>query len=207
MSKFKSIYLIRHGETDWNRDKRIQGQSDIPLNETGKEQARLLIPKMAQLEISDFYSSDLARALETAQIATSDLGGRVNIKKDIRFRETHLGEAEGLTFDEIIERHGPEGLVRWRSYEELDLDFKFPQGESKRQMMIRVRDALLETVQNSTAERIAIFCHGMIMRATTFAFDQGTEWDLNLFSNGSIHSFEWQEKRPNHLKYFGKMNP
>ena len=89
MSKLKNIYLIRHGETDWNRDKRFQGQTDIPLNQTGREQASSLVSLMNQLKIEAAFSSDLSRAYETAQIALSD--SRLTIIKDYRLRETNIG--------------------------------------------------------------------------------------------------------------------
>lgn len=203
MSKLKNIYLIRHGETDWNRDKRFQGQTDVALNATGKAQAAELIPLMTQLKIEAAFSSDLSRAYETAQIALSDI--RLNIQKDARLRETNIGEAEGLTYDEIVAKFTEESIIKWRSYEEHNMDFKYLTGESKRQMMVRIRDVVLEISQNATKNNIAIFCHGMVMRAITFAFGQGVDWDHQVFSNGSVHHFVWDDSRPEYLKYNGKI--
>lgn len=203
MSRLKNIYLIRHGETDWNRDKRFQGQTDVPLNVTGKAQAAELIPSMGQLKIEVAFSSDLVRAYETAQIALSDQ--RIIIQKDHRLRETNIGEAEGLTYDEIVAKFTEESIIRWRSYDEHHMDFKYQTGESKRQMMVRIRDAVLEISQNTAKNNIAIFCHGMVMRALTFAFRQGVDWDHQVFSNGSIHHFVWDDSRPEYLKYNGKL--
>lgn len=203
MSKTKNFFFVRHGETDWNRDKRIQGQSDIPLNDLGREQARSLVPFLSSLKLERAFSSDLSRAFETAQIALTD--SPLKIEKDIRFREAHLGEAEGLTPEEIIEKFSLEDLNRWRSYEELDLDFAYPKGESKRKIMVRIRDTILDLAQNSSEQNIVLFGHGIVMRALTHAFNQGTEWDLQLFSNGSVHKFEWSDSRPDYLKYSGKL--
>lgn len=203
MSKLKNIYLIRHGETDWNRDKRFQGQTDVPLNATGKAQAAELVPMMTQLKVDAAFSSDLGRAYETAQIALSDV--RLNIQKDPRLRETNIGEAEGLTYDEIVAKFTEESILKWRSYEEHNMDFKYKTGESKRQMMVRIRDVVLEISQNTTKNNIAIFCHGMVMRAVTFAFNQGVDWDHQVFSNGSVHHFVWDDSRPEYLKYNGKI--
>lgn len=203
MSKLKNIYLIRHGETDWNRDKRFQGQTDVPLNATGKAQAAELVPLMAQLKVDAAFSSDLGRAYETAQIALSDV--RVKIIKDPRLRETNIGEAEGLTYEEIVTKFTEDSIIKWRSYEEHHMDFKYLTGESKRQMMVRIRDAVLEISQNTAKNNIAIFCHGMVMRAITFAFNQGVDWDHQVFSNGSVHHFVWDDSRPEHLKYNGKI--
>ncbi len=203
MSKLKNIYLIRHGETDWNRDKRFQGQTDVVLNTTGKAQAAELIPLMNSLKIEAAFSSDLVRAYETAQIALAEQ--RIPIQKDHRLRETNIGEAEGLTYDQIVEKFAEESILKWRSYEEHHMDFKYVNGESKRQMMVRIRDVVLDISQNTEKNNIAVFCHGMIMRAITFAFNQGVDWDHQVFSNGSVHHFVWDDSRPEHLKYNGKI--
>jgi broad specificity phosphatase PhoE len=202
--KIKNIYLIRHGETDWNRDQRFQGQTDIPLNQTGREQAEQLVTELQDLKIDCIYSSPLSRAYETAQIATSYL--QIQILKESRLKETNIGGAEGLTFQEIEEKFGQHIISRWRSYEERDLDFKYPNGESKRQLMFRVREAILEIAQTPGKNNIAVFAHGMVMRALTFAFHQGVPWDHHVFSNGSIHHFLWDESRSEFLKYQGKIN-
>ena len=203
-TKLKNIYLVRHGETDWNRDKRFQGQTDIPLNALGKEQAQALVNRMTELKIELAFSSHLSRAFETAQIAVQHL--RIPINKDKNLAETNIGKAEGLTLEQIIDEFGSESISKWRSYEERNLDYKFPEGESKRQMMIRIRQAILEIAQLNPQMHIAVFAHGMVMRALTFAFHQGVDWDLNTFANGSIHHFQWDEKKSEFLKYLGKLN-
>lgn len=202
--KNKNLFLIRHGETDWNRAKRFQGRTDIPLNDEGRAQAIALSPRMVELKIDLVISSSLSRAHETALIAIQDI--KLSIQKDDRLQETNIGEAEGLTLDEISEKFGVGHIERWRSYEERDLDFRYPNGESKRQMMARVRDAVLDIAQNNSHQNIALFAHGMVMRALTFAFHQGVEWDLTQFHNGCIHHFVWDDKRPEHMKYMGKVN-
>lgn len=204
MSKVKNLYLIRHGETDWNRERRFQGQTDVPLNPAGKIQAAELISLMNQFKIEAAFASDLQRAFETAQIALSDL--RIGVQKDHRLREANIGEAEGLTIEELIAKFDEEALLRWRSYEEHNMDFKYTNGESKRQIMVRIRDVILEIAQNANHANIAIFCHGMVMRALTFAFQQGVDWDHQVFCNGSVHHFVWHEGRPEHLKYIGKVS-
>ncbi len=199
----KNIYIIRHGETDWNRERRFQGKTDIRLNQLGREQASALSSKLPLLGVEAIFSSPLSRAFETAQLATRELS--LPIVKDERLMETNVGEAEGLTHDEILSKFGESAIERWRSYEERDLDFAYPGGESKRQMMYRARSVFLEISQNTSAENIAIFSHGMIMRALTFCFQQGVPWDLAVFANGSIHHFHWLELRADHLHYKGKL--
>src|SRR5687767_15916178 len=100
------LYIFRHGETDWNLARRIQGHTDIALNERGRDQARDLANRLERYPIQAILSSDLARARETAEIVArrSD----VPVFVDERLREASLGDAEGLTVDEAIARFGAE---------------------------------------------------------------------------------------------------
>lgn len=201
--KIKNIYVVRHGETDWNKNLRFQGLTDIKLNETGREQAIKLRPIMQQLQIESVYSSSLARAYETAELATLDL--KLAIQKDDRLRETNMGAVEGLTHDEIVQKFGEHSLIKWRSYSERLLDYQFENGESKRQMMIRARQVFLEIAQSSNRSSIAVFSHGMLMRAVTHIFGEGEPWDIQVFSNGSVHHYIWSEENPETLLYKSKI--
>lgn len=202
--KVKNIYVIRHGETDWNKNHRFQGQTDIKLNETGRDQAIKLRPLMQQLQIESVYSSTLSRAYETAELATQEI--KISIQKDDRLRETNVGAAEGLTLDELLQKFGPDSLTKWRSYEERLLDYNFENGESKRQMMFRVRQVFLDIAQNSNRSSIAVFSHGMVMRAMTFIFGEGLPWDVQYFANGSVHHFVWSDDNPEILLYKSKIS-
>jgi len=95
-----TLLLVRHGETDWNRDGRWQGLSDTRLNDRGREQARELAAQLDGVDV--LYSSDLARARETAEIVAERLGLEVQV--DERLRERGFGEWEGLNADEIEQR-------------------------------------------------------------------------------------------------------
>ena len=104
-----ALILIRHGETDWNRDRRIQGATDIPLNDTGRAQARataaLLRDRLDASLLATIVSSDLARARETAEIIAEELG--LAAPRAYRgLRERAYGEAEGVGLDEFRERWG-----------------------------------------------------------------------------------------------------
>lgn len=202
--KTKNIYVIRHGETDWNKTLRFQGQTDVPLNELGQEQAKTLAPVLNRLQIESVYSSPLTRAFKTAEISSAEL--KLTIQKDDRLKETNIGIAEGLTSDEVIAQFGEETLLKWRSYEERLLDFRFDKGESKRQVMYRARSVLLDIAQNSNRKNIAVFSHGMLMRALTFVFGSGVAWEQHAFSNGSVHHFLWSDEQPEYLVYKGKIS-
>ncbi|MHB0939990.1 MAG: histidine phosphatase family protein, partial [Armatimonadota bacterium] len=103
------LYLIRHGQTDWNLAQRFQGQSDIPLNEIGRRQANALADRLSSQPFEVAYSSDLQRALETAKVIAGD---RLEIKTDLRLREMDFGDWEGATYNKIKEEC-PGALTTW----------------------------------------------------------------------------------------------
>jgi len=104
------LILVRHGETDWNAQRRYQGQSDVPLSALGQRQAELVAARLAGQKIDAVYASDLSRAWETAKIIAgkSDL----EVSPEPRLRELKFGVLEGLTFDEAESRH-PQMITAW----------------------------------------------------------------------------------------------
>lgn len=151
------IIAIRHGETAWNVDTRIQGQLDIPLNERGRWQARRLASAVADEGFAAVYSSDLARAVETAQ-AVAQGSGR-DIVTDRGLRERHFGEFEGSTWREI-EARWPAQSERWRKR---DLDFAPTGGETLRQFYDRSVAAASRLAAAHPGETIAFVAHGGVM--------------------------------------------
>jgi broad specificity phosphatase PhoE len=101
-----TLLLARHGETDWNRELRIQGSSDIELNELGREQARTLAVELADVELDAIYASDLSRARDTAEAVAATKG--LPVRLDARLRERAFGSWEGLTREDVAERHAGE---------------------------------------------------------------------------------------------------
>src|SRR4051794_38680024 len=122
----KHIYLIRHGETDWNVQERFQGHTDIPLNENGRSQARQLIAVCRHHKIEAILSSDLSRALETAQIIAAQL--EIKVFQNAGLREANLGKAQGLTHSEIEQQFGKSLIERWKSSQLTDADISYPGG-------------------------------------------------------------------------------
>ena len=104
------LMLVRHGETEWNVQRRYQGQSDVPLSELGKRQAELVAERLTDQEIDVVYSSDLKRAWDTAQVIADKIG--LDVSSESRLRELKFGILEGLTFDEAQEKH-PEMIDAW----------------------------------------------------------------------------------------------
>jgi broad specificity phosphatase PhoE len=162
MSKVKTIYAFRHGETDWNKESRFQGRMDIPLNETGRQQALRLREFLHTTSIEAVVSSDLSRALETAQIAMGEMD--VPLILDPRLRETNLGEAEGLTYEEVITRFGSHVMDAWRSIGPGQGDVRFPGGESKQEHLTRILAALDEVLTRQPFDHFAVSTHGGALR-------------------------------------------
>src|SRR5919112_3187296 len=94
-----TLLLARHGETDWNRELRIQGSSDIELNELGRRQAQGLAQELTDVDLDAIYASDLARARQTAEAVAATHG--LEVKLDSRLRERSFGSWEGLTRDDL----------------------------------------------------------------------------------------------------------
>lgn len=156
----KEIYVFRHGETDWNKAGRMQGHADIPLNETGRQQAVVLREYFAKHPVEVFLCSDLGRAMETAEIARGALD--VPIVHDARQRETHLGSVEGRTREEIASSHG-DAFEKWVSFPD-DWSFGFPGGETKQQHLDRVKGALIDFLSKTPYAKIGLSSHGGSMR-------------------------------------------
>ena len=112
------LLLVRHGETDWNREHRIQGHTDLPLNATGLEQARALADSLAATALTAVYSSDLSRALQTATAVATVHGLAVQFDRDLR--EKNFGSWEGLTDTDVAERFPNAVRGRWGDGETTD---------------------------------------------------------------------------------------
>jgi len=100
-----TFYLFRHGETDWNAEGRFQGHLDIPLNDRGREQARQLAVPLGSKDLQAILSSDLSRSVDTAKILAKEIGLSADrLYQDAGIREAFLGDAQGMTVDEIGSR-------------------------------------------------------------------------------------------------------
>lgn len=165
MSNFNKseIFIFRHGETDWNRELRFQGHTDIPLNETGREQALLLKKKIEKCRPHIFFSSDLMRAQQTAGIVNSDLKLPIHLSSDLR--ECRMGDCEGMLREEMSQVYGPQAWERWKSIKPEDQDFGFPNGEIKSEHLKRIRSCLeMFCIENPQWNRIAVSTHGGSLR-------------------------------------------
>lgn len=151
------MILVRHGETEWNRQRRMQGHSDSPLSQTGLEQARRLARRLAAERFCALYSSDSGRAYWTARAIADATGHEIRI--DVRLRERHFGAFEGLTAEEI-ERAFPEECARFRSR---DPDFVVPGGESARTFRDRCLACLAEIATRHCGHSVIVVTHGLVL--------------------------------------------
>jgi broad specificity phosphatase PhoE len=153
-----TFLLARHGETDWNAERRWQGHADPPLNARGREQAGALAERLERERIDAVYSSDLRRAQETAEIVAERLGH--DVQTDARLREVDVGEWSGLTIAEIEDRF-PEAFERWRAYEH----HGWETGESYDEMAERVVAALHDIADRHPDGCVLVVTHGGPVRA------------------------------------------
>ncbi|MDN5807161.1 MAG: histidine phosphatase family protein [Brevibacterium sp.] len=154
----RTVIFWRHGQTDYNVERRFQGQTDIPLNELGRTQAAQAASYLRKLAPELIVSSDLSRAADTADELASLLN--VDATRDGRLRETAFGQWEGHTRDEI-NASWPEELQQWLS----GADMNPPGGESRSESGRRVSSAITDIVERSEAATIAIVAHGAVLRA------------------------------------------
>ncbi len=151
------LFLFRHGETDWNREGRLQGHTDTSLNPTGLAQAEVLARRLLPYRLDAIVSSDLARALTTGRIIAEALG--LPLTSDPGLRETNVGEAEGLLWAEAKARFGEELTERW--YAE---DAAFPGGETGPATLARGLAALRRFAIAHPYRRIGVSTHGAMLR-------------------------------------------
>jgi 2,3-bisphosphoglycerate-dependent phosphoglycerate mutase len=191
-----TIILIRHGVTDWNQDRRFQGQIDIPLNPAGLRQAGLTAERFGADEtladVAAVHSSDLARAAQTAEPIARRLG--LPMQLDPLLRERHYGVFQGLTGDEIVQRH-PEAWRRWLAREPA---YDLPGGgESLLDFHARVERVLEGLVVKYRSRTVVAVAHGGVLDcafriAAGLALDAARHHDL---FNASINRIEHDGER------------
>ncbi len=190
------ITAIRHGETAWNVDTRIQGQLDIGLNAKGRWQAGRAGLAMASEDIDVVYSSDLWRAYDTALSVAQPHG--LNVQTNEGLRERGFGSFEGKTFAEI-EASFPEQALLWRKRVP---DFAPPGGESLLHLRERVLQCVQSLAQAHIGQHIVIVSHGGVMdvlyrAATGLDIQAARSWDLH---NAAINRLLWNGE---HLSLVG----
>lgn len=152
-----TILLVRHGQSEWNREGRWQGHADPPLSDAGRRQARELADKLARTRLDAIYSSDLERARATAEVVAA--AHSLQVVADPALREIDVGEWSGLTTDEI-ERRYPAGFQR-----HVDGDDGWQDGEPHAAMSSRIVEAISRIADTHPVGQVLCVLHGGVMRA------------------------------------------
>ncbi len=150
--------LVRHGQSTWNREHRIQGQLDPPLSEEGREQAVRAGRRLARRRFEGFYASDLKRAFETAELIGEATG--LSPSKSARLREVFLGEWEGLTSEELAQRF-PDAWARWTEEPSWDV---VPGGEGATAFEARVSAELDSILARHQHGNVLVVTHGGVIQ-------------------------------------------
>lgn len=159
------IYIIRHGQTDWNIEHRIQGKTDIVLNTEGIKQVELITQKIANLKIDSIISSDLKRAYMTAQIINEKFNK--TIKADKRLREFNFGTLEGITRDQITQEI-------WEKFDENPKQFN---AETKKEVFNRIKSFIDDIKSKNLNKNVLVVTHGGPIRMINYYIDNGDNFN------------------------------
>ena len=179
------LTVVRHGQTPWNADRRSQGHLDSGLSALGVRQARVAAEALAGCRFDALYSSDLGRALQTAEIIARRLG--LEVRTDSRLRERHMGILQGHTIDEFCRTHPDECAAHLAD----DPDHVIPEGESMRQRYERNMACAADIVRHHGGADVIIVTHGGVLDSFirhTLGLELREERRFSL-CNASINTF------------------
>lgn len=184
------LYLIRHGESLFNAQRRIQGQSDVALSPLGLRQAAALAAALQSLDIDAIYASPLRRAMQTAEPLAAAL--HLSVRSDDRLKEINAGEFQGLEWEEI-EQRWPEAAMHWQQQTP---DFVIPGGESRRAVAERGR-AALEAIRAAGHRQVVVIAHGGVLAgALRSLLEIPAELSPFSFYNTAINKITWDRRGP-----------
>ena len=155
------LILLRHGETDWNRELRFQGQVDVPLNAVGHAQAQRLAQRLAAEPVHHIVSSDLLRTRQTAQpiLGLAPLAQSPELVTDAMLREQNFGRIDGMRVEDIKTQHADV----WAGWTQFQSDYAVPDGESTRQFHTRVMDAIHRLAAAYAGQTLVVVTHGGVL--------------------------------------------
>ena len=185
------LWLIRHGQTDWNVEGRFQGSADVPLNNNGCAQANSLAKKLNGHVFAAVYSSKLKRANKTAQVLASSLNLPVFV--DDRLREISQGEWEGILFTDIKERFPNEIIERKKNPQR----FRPPGGETVEEVAQRILQAINEIAVKYSGKKVLVVSHGLAL-STLICLAKGlplSEAYDHIPDNAEPYIIQWDEKK------------
>jgi broad specificity phosphatase PhoE len=182
------LVLVRHGETQSNLEQLLHGRTDVPLTPLGEWQARRVAHRVQQIGgASGLYSSPLLRAHATALRISELIGIDPVLLADLT--EYHFGDFEGYSLARVQEAH-PELFLR--AIDTSDIDFRFPNGESRREFNLRVKAAFDQLVEQNVGQRIVVVAHGGVIASAVAQFTGGNpnDWAKYLVQNCSVTHLE-----------------
>lgn len=189
------VLLIRHGETAWNAEKRLQGHLDVPLNAEGQRQAAALGRALAGEHLDAVIASDLVRAQQTARPIAAPRG--LTVLLDPGLRERCYGGFEGMLYAEIGQRY-PDAFAAWKARH---MDARFPAGERVAETLREFADRVVGTISRIVREggfrKVALVAHGGVLEcayraAQNIGFSHARDFDI---FNASINRFAWEGGR------------
>lgn len=187
-----TIYLLRHGETDWNKNSIFQGHTDIELNENGISNAKKVADNLAEINIDQIYSSDLKRAVKTASFTAADK--KLFVNKDQRIREISFGVWEGLKYKEIKDKYSQK-LSQWQKNPE---EIAPAKGENMLDFKLRVDNFFKEILNNHQGEKILVVTHGGVIKlflTIIFSMELKKFWQFQI-DNNSLTKIKFYDADP-----------
>lgn len=192
MSVPETLLLIRHGQTDWNRRGLVQGQTDVPLDAVGKEQARRLARRLSELDLSALHASTLARAAETADVIAQAVG--LEPVYSSAWCEMNLGAVEGRSRKEALGDHADMASAAARIHGPLAEG-----AETWEQVQDRVLAAQRELFDAHAGERVALVGHGgslKVLLAQLLGFERRSVPRISVGSNAGLTIVEFHNGEP-----------
>jgi probable phosphoglycerate mutase len=185
------LILVRHVETEWNVQSREMGQLDSPLTARGLQQAKALAERLSSGRVQSFYSSDLGRALQTAEIIAAATGLKITVIPALR--ERHMGILQGLTQAEMAKMHS----VAYAEYRRSPHTYQIPGGESGQQRLERSVKALTEIARLHPTQTVAAVTHGGFLMGFfehVLGMAPGNGWRFKK-QNAAYNCFEFENDR------------
>jgi 2,3-bisphosphoglycerate-dependent phosphoglycerate mutase len=181
------LFCLRHGETVFNVEGRIQGQTDSRLTPLGHRQFQVVAETLSGFQFDAVIASPLSRAVESARYVADALG--LNVQVDARLTEIHAGIFQGLRWDEIDQKY-PDEFARWRSQ---DPDYRIPQGESRRDLMLRTAQAFCAIREAGYRQAIIVAHGGSLSGAFKALLGIPANRNPFTFANGSLSVAQWEK--------------
>jgi broad specificity phosphatase PhoE len=173
------LYLVRHGETEWNRKNLCMGQLDIPLNDLGVRQAERLAERLSKITIDALYTSDLSRASQTAQMIAQKTGLTPIVKKELR--EIYLGDYQGISTEELRKKFPSAYLIPSGKAAQAK-ELEYPEIETRTKLYFRAVRIFNEISKNHPDQTVVIVSHGGLIRClTNFVLGQNSNCKDEIF--------------------------